>query len=104
MRARRQINVRKQTTLLNGVDVGPPKQRVCWRGLNRSIHEAMNKISNVKIHLKTHSGNVNVKITHCWKSHVTAQILLMAQEFIKLGIDTYGQGLQQQDLLSWVLE
>ena len=26
--ARRQINVSKQTTLLDGVDVGPPKQRV----------------------------------------------------------------------------
>ena len=51
--ARRQTNVGKQTTLLDGVDVGPPKQRVCWRGLNRSVQEAMNNISNVKVHLKT---------------------------------------------------
>ena len=50
MRARRQTNVSKQTTLLHGVDVGPTKQRVCWRGLNRSVHEALNNISNVKVH------------------------------------------------------
>ena len=46
--------------LLDGVYVGPPKQRVCWRGLNRSVHEAMNNISNVKVELKTRSGNVNI--------------------------------------------
>ena len=60
IRARRQTNASKQTTLLDGVDVGPPKQRVCWRSLNRSVHEAMNNISNVKVHLKTPSGNVNI--------------------------------------------
>ena len=60
IRARRQINASEQTTLLDGVDVGPPKQRVCWRGLNGSVHEAMNNISNVKVHLKTRSGNVNI--------------------------------------------
>ena len=54
------INVSKQSTLLDGIDVGPPKQRVCWRGLNRSVHEAMNSISNVKVRLKTRSGNVNI--------------------------------------------
>ena len=59
--ARHQIIVSKQTTLLDGVDVGPPKQRVCWGGLNRTVHEAMNNISNVKIHLKTRSGNVNIE-------------------------------------------
>ena len=58
--AQRQTNASKQTTLLDGVDVGLPKQRVCWRGLNRSVHEAMNNISNLKVHLKTHSGNVNI--------------------------------------------
>ena len=58
--AQHQTNDSKQTTLLDGVDVGPPKQRVCWRGLNRSFHEAMNNISNVKVHLKTRSGNVNI--------------------------------------------
>ena len=60
IRARRQTNVSKQTTLLDGVDIGPSKQRVCLRGLNRSVHEAMNNISNVKVHLNTRSGNVNI--------------------------------------------
>ena len=46
--------------LLDGVDVGPPKQRMCWRALNRSVHEAMNTISNVKVHIKTSSGNVYI--------------------------------------------
>ena len=59
--ARRQTNANKQTMLLDGVDVGPPKQRVCWRGLNRSVQEAMNNISNVKVHLKSRNGNVNIK-------------------------------------------
>ena len=59
IRPRRQINISKQTTLLNGVDVGPPKQ--CYVGMfNSSVHEAMNNISNVKVHLKTCSRNVNV--------------------------------------------
>ena len=58
--AQRQTSVSKQTTLLDGADVGPFKQRVCWRCLNRSVHEAMNNISNVKVHLKTRSGNVNI--------------------------------------------
>ena len=62
IRARRQTKVSKQTTLLDGADVGPPKQRVCWRGLNRSVHEAINNISNVKVHLKTRSGNINILI------------------------------------------
>ena len=60
IRAQRQTNASKQTTLLDGVDVGPPKQHVCWRGLNRSVHESMNNISNVKVHLKARSGNVNI--------------------------------------------
>ena len=59
IRAQGQTNVSKQTRLFDGVDVGPPKQRVCWRGLNRSVHEAMNNISIEKVHLETHSGNVN---------------------------------------------
>ena len=28
--------------------------------LNRFVHEGMNLISNVKVHLKTRSGNVNI--------------------------------------------
>ena len=47
-------NVSKQTTLSDGVDGGPPKWQVCGRGLNPSVH----KISNVRVHFKTHSGNV----------------------------------------------
>ena len=56
---------------MDGVDVGPPKQRVCWRRLNRSVHEAMNNISNVKVHLKTRSGNVNYLRNefNFWKVH-----------------------------------
>ena len=46
-------NVNNQTTLLDGVDVGTPKWRVCGRRLNRSVHEGMKDISNVKVHLKT---------------------------------------------------
>ena len=41
IRTRCQTNVSKQTTLLDGVDIGMPKQRVCWRGLKSSVHEAM---------------------------------------------------------------
>ena len=58
--ARSQTNASKQTTLLDGIDGGPRKQGVCWRGLNRPVHESMNNISNVKVHLKTRSGNVNI--------------------------------------------
>ena len=57
-----QTNVSKQTALLDGVDVGMPKQHVFWRSLNRSIHEAMNNILNVKVYLKTRSGNVNISL------------------------------------------
>ena len=64
IRTRRQTNVSKQTTVLDGVDDGPPKQRVCWRVLNRSVHEAMNNISNVRVHVETRSGYVNIDF---WK-------------------------------------
>ena len=33
---------------------------VCGCGLNRVVHEGMNHISNVKVHLKTRSRNVNI--------------------------------------------
>ena len=36
-------NVSKET-LLDGVDVGQPKWRICGRGLNHSVHEGMNDI------------------------------------------------------------
>ena len=56
----RHANISKQATLLGGVDVDPPKWRVCGCDLNRFIHEGINDISNVKVHLKTRSGNVNI--------------------------------------------
>ena len=56
----RHANVSKQATLLDGLDVSPLKWRVCWCGLNRFVHEGMKHISNVKVHLKTCSGNVNI--------------------------------------------
>ena len=59
-RDQRHANVVNLTTLLDGVAVGPPKLRVCGRGLNRSVHEGMNDISNVKAHLRTRSENVNI--------------------------------------------
>ena len=34
-------NVSKQTILFHGVDVGPPKWRICGCGLNQSVHEAV---------------------------------------------------------------
>ena len=60
IRVQRHANVSKQTTVYDGVEVGPSKWRVCGRGLNRSVHEGMKDVSNVKVHLKTRSGNVNI--------------------------------------------
>ena len=37
IRDQRHASVRKQTTLLDGIDVGPPEWRVCEHGLNRSV-------------------------------------------------------------------
>ena len=53
-------NVSKQTTFLDGVDVSPPKWRVCERYLNQPVHEGMNYISNVEVHLRTCSKNVDI--------------------------------------------
>ena len=55
-------NVSKQATLLDGLDVSPLKWCVCGRGSNQFVHGGMNDISNVKVHLKTRSGNVNINI------------------------------------------
>ena len=52
--------VSKQAMLLDGLDISPLKWRVCGCGLNRVVHEGMSHISNVKVHLKTRSGNVNI--------------------------------------------
>ena len=60
IRAQRHANVSKQATLLDGLDVSPRKWRVCECGLNQFVHEGMNHISNVKVHLKTGSGKVNI--------------------------------------------
>ena len=57
----RHATVSKQATLLDGLDVSPLKWHVCGCGLNRFVHEGMNHISNVEVHLKTRSGNVNIR-------------------------------------------
>ena len=57
IRVQRHANIGKQTMFLDGIAVGPPKWGIC--GLNQSVHEGINDISNVKAHLKTHSENVN---------------------------------------------
>ena len=62
IRVQRHANVSKLATLLDGFDVSPLKWRVCGRSLNRLVHEGMNHISNVKVHLKTRSGNVNIML------------------------------------------
>ena len=62
MRVQRHSNFGKQATLLDGLDVSPLKWRVCGCGSNRFVHEGMNHISNVRVHLKTRSGNVNICI------------------------------------------
>ena len=61
IRVQRHANVSKQATLLDGLDVSSLKWRVCGCGLNRFVHEGMNHISNVKVHLKTRSGNVSIR-------------------------------------------
>ena len=47
-------------TLLDDVDIGSPKWPVCGGGINQFVHEGMNDISYVKVHLNTYSGNVNI--------------------------------------------
>ena len=62
MRVQRHTNVSEQTTLLNGVDVGPPKWHICGLGLKHSVHKGMEAISIVKVHLNNHSRNVNISV------------------------------------------
>ena len=45
-------NISKQTTLLDGIDVGPPKWHICGCGLNRSVHLGMSDVPKRKIHRK----------------------------------------------------
>ena len=56
----RHANVSKQATLLDGLNVSPLKWRVFGCGLIQFVHEGMNQISKLKVHLKTRSGNVNI--------------------------------------------
>ena len=67
IRVQRHANVSKQATLLDGLGVSPLKRRVFGCGLNGFVHGGMNHISNVKVHLKTRGGNVNVVLctSHC---------------------------------------
>ena len=67
IRVKRQAKVSKQT-LLDGVD--PPKWRVCGHDLNQSVHETMKDISNVKLHLKTHNGNVLIRACQLIRSNM----------------------------------
>ena len=65
IRVQRHANVSKQATFFDVLGVSPLKWSVCGCGLNRFVHEGMNHISNVKVHLKTRSGNVYIrKCTH----------------------------------------
>ena len=56
----RHTNVSKQAMLLDGLDVSPFKWRISGCGSNRFVHEGVNLISNVNVHLKTRSGDVNI--------------------------------------------
>ena len=60
IRVQRHADVSKQATLLDGLGVSPLKWHVYGCGLNRFVHEGMNHISTLKVHLKTRSGNVNI--------------------------------------------
>ena len=60
IRVQHHANVSKQATVLDGLDVSPLKWRVCGCGFNRFVHKGINHISNLKVHLKTCSGNVNI--------------------------------------------
>ena len=58
-------NVSKQTTLLDAIGVSRPNWHVCGCDLIslkffQKVCEDMNDISNVKVHLKTSSGNINI--------------------------------------------
>ena len=56
IRVQRHAIVSTQAKLLDGLVVSPLKWHVCGCGLNQFVHEGMNPISNVKVHLKTRSG------------------------------------------------
>ena len=60
IRVQSHANVSKQATFFDGLGVSPLKWRVCGCGLNRLVHEGMNHISNVKVHLKNRIMNSRV--------------------------------------------
>ena len=70
IRVQRHANVSKQGMLLDGLDVSTLKWHVYGCGLNRFVHEGMNHISNVKVHLKTRSGNVNIYSNVCHNTFI----------------------------------
>ena len=78
IRVKRHAKVSKQAMLLDGLDISPLKGRICGCGLNRFVHEGMNHISNVEVHLKTRSGNVNIQYMY---SHILIP-LIVTQTFL----------------------
>ena len=79
----RHANVSKQATLLDGLDVSSLKWRVCGCGLNRFVHEGMNHISNVKLHLKTRSGNVNINVCTCSLQYFNIKPCADSESFVR---------------------
>ena len=59
-------NVSEKTILLDDVDVGLPKWHVCMHGLR----DSMSDISNVQVHLRTGSGNVNIYLFQNMYKHI----------------------------------
>ena len=55
-------SVNKQHYWMDLTLVSPLKWHVCGCGLNQFVHEGMNDISNVKVHVRTSSGSVNIRI------------------------------------------
>ena len=48
-----------------------------WVWLKLNVHEGMNHISNVKVHLKTRSGNVNIYyISHADRDMAVHDVML----------------------------
>ena len=72
IRVQSHSNVSKQATLLDGLDVSQLKLPACGSGLNRFVHEGMNDILNVKVHLNSRSGIVNIQMWYV----VSKRILL----------------------------
>ena len=75
IRVQRHANVSKQATLLDGLDLSRLKWSKCGCGLDRFVHEGMNHVSNVEVHLKTRSGNVNMSLMPTSSTTFSAEIL-----------------------------